>query len=301
MDIGNQNGKINDIALDADGKKLYVAVPFGGMFGTNGWARGQGVDGKIYVINVDQADAERAAAGESTTYLSVIGELNGHKDPYDIEATADANKLAFVSRGERREGLYFINVRDADPTNYDAWVEKLPSIPDQEQPNRFPLELNLRDIGVRYAGFVLPFPPILIDDYRKLTSQYYDLDIRNPVALEITPDMSYAFVADYDLSRYLTMGDSLIAYEIERRHQLGNNIGLIRNPFEMSKTEWDELNQARGVDFKYGLRGHVGSTSPIPDQYLTEIAMRPDGSQVLAHLRSSGAILTLNTDGIIKA
>jgi hypothetical protein len=41
----------------------------------------------------------------------------------------------------------------------------------------------------------------------------------------------------------------------------------------MGQAEWNKLNQNRGYAYEYGLQGHVGSTSPIPDQYLTEIAI----------------------------
>ncbi|OYU20118.1 MAG: hypothetical protein CFE34_01980, partial [Rhodobacteraceae bacterium PARR1] len=293
--IANVQGKINDLELSADGKKLYVAVPFSGMFGNQSWARNRTTapQGKIYVVNVDPSDRGKP------TFHKVIKALDAGLDPYDIDASSDPNRLVFVSRGDFRSGFYTIQVTSDDPENYAATVTKVPALTDTSSDTRQPLELNARTIGVAYSPIVIG--EFIIDSYRRATPQRYDLDIRYPVAVELSPDMTYAFVADYDLSRYLTMTDYLLAYEIENRHELGNKIGLIRNPFNLDQKAWADANKAHTYQYEYGTAGLVGSTSPINGQFLTELAMRPDGSQLIANFRRSGSLVTLRVEEAIKA
>ncbi|MGX9354809.1 putative Ig domain-containing protein [Roseobacteraceae bacterium S113] len=294
---GNPEGRITSITTDASGRKLYVAVPDSGIFGPNGWLRGEQRGGRIFVVNVDVQDAP-TNDDDQTSYLTVIGELGANDkllEPYDIEATPDDTKLAFVTRGNVRDGVFVINVTNTGGTkdSYSAEITKLRS----NDPGKRALDINKGGIGVLYDGIVLPYPPILIDDYRPLSSQKYDLNINNAVGIEIAPDLSYAFVADYDLSRYFTFNDSRLAYEIEQRHFTGNNIGLIRNPFDMDEAEWQKLQ----VEYEFGRAGHVGSTTPVPNQFLTDIALRPDGTQLLANYKISGTLVTFNVDKLIRA
>ena len=294
----SMRGKINDMAADADGRYLYVAVPYNSAFGTDGWVRSSGRDGKIFVINIDPAHATpNGAPGGDNKYLEVVGELNGYNDPTDIEASSDGKRLAFVSEGELKSGFYTISVTNDTPAGYAAKVNQLPSPAD---PDRFaPFDINEGLIGVRYSPLIIPVPfygAIVIDNYLRLSSQNYDLDIRNPSTLAIAPDLSYAFVGDYAMSRYFTLPSGL-AYEVEIRHDLGSKVGLVRNPFGMDVSEWD----TRGIEFKYGSAEHVGSTTPIPDQYMVDVALRPDGTQLFASFRAAGGVSSYNVDALVRA
>src|SRR3546814_3691279 len=51
---GTPYGHVTDIALNANGKRLYVTVPVSEMYGPNGWVWQAGNDeGQVIVINVE--------------------------------------------------------------------------------------------------------------------------------------------------------------------------------------------------------------------------------------------------------
>ncbi len=296
-------GQINDIELSSDSKKLYVAVPDGSMFGTDGWVRGAGKEGSIFVINVDpKSRPEGGMPGGPQKYLQVIDVLNGFTDPYDITATSDPNKMAFTSRGDTKHGFHTIIVTNSNPAKYAASVKTFDGVNSynnrgQQTGSPQQMLLNYGQVMVKSNSLTIPsfIGPIYIPYYSKVSAQKYDLDIRNATGVQVTPDLKYAFVADYHLSRYFTMSSEL-AYEIELRHDVGSKIGMIRNPFGMSETEWNQL-ETTGV--KWGETNLVSATSPIPMQFLQDLALTPDASKLYALFRAAGVVIPYDVENWI--
>jgi hypothetical protein len=54
-------GRINDLVVNADGKRLFVAVPDTTLFGPGSWVQGSRDQGWLHVINVDEDDRPTSA------------------------------------------------------------------------------------------------------------------------------------------------------------------------------------------------------------------------------------------------
>ena len=289
-----QYGRINDLEISLDGKLLFAAVP-----DTTAFFAARGIEsdpGHIVVINVDPEDAPTSSNPAVDHYLQVIHTFEAGIDPYRIVARqiengeTKQNVIAFTSRGEFKNGFSTGKVLSDDPSSFSIKVEPIAS--------GFGLAINRELIGVKYFPIVIPtfYGGIIIDNYLPISGQYYDLDIRQASGLAVMPDLSYAFVGDYAISRYLTMPADL-AYETEIRHDLGSKVGLIRNPFDLTSDQWQDAK----VQARHGKRAFVGSTSPIPDQYLRDVGLRPDGSQLFVNYAPAGAIATFDVDKLIAA
>src|SRR5262249_52458616 len=162
----------------------------------------------------------RPKAGDPNTrrYREVIDTFDGGLEPREIKATRDPSHLLFTSMGDREKGFHTITVTNNDPNNFQVDVGTVD------------LHLNKEKIGVRSAGVPGPDGYDLGVFSTKLTQQVFDLDIRFPSGIAVTSDLAYAFVGDYDISRYLTM-DPMTAMEIEELHNTGGKIGIIADPF----------------------------------------------------------------------
>src|SRR6202011_6106100 len=108
-----------------------------------------------------------------------------------------------------------------------------------------------------------------------LPVQKVDLDIRNATGVAVMPDLSYAFVADYDFPRYYYYPDNPErAINDENLHQIGSKIGIIQNPF--------------------GTPVLVGATSPIPLGFCTSIVLSGDGTKLYAIYQGAAQVLVFD-------
>ncbi|MCU0915393.1 MAG: tandem-95 repeat protein [Planctomycetes bacterium] len=196
--LGTPNGYISDLAVDADGRKLYIAAPATRMFGgTNAWTRGGRDHGRIFVYNVDEADRPEAGAANTRKWRKQIGVLDGGLEPFRITATTEAKELAFTARMDINRGFHTIKVTNDDPLSYAATVGGV--------------SLDLVDAMATYQ-----------------------LDIRTASGVVVTPDRQWAFVGDWYLSLVVGSSSSMWAVEYEETHEVGSKIGIIHKPFESS-------------------------------------------------------------------
>src|SRR5690606_20920570 len=98
---GQDYGHITSMALNADGTRLYVGVPVSEMFGANGWVNaGQAIPGKIKVINVDEKERPAQAQPNTHRWRTVIAEISGGVEVFDIQPTSDSKIMVFAARGD---------------------------------------------------------------------------------------------------------------------------------------------------------------------------------------------------------
>jgi DNA-binding beta-propeller fold protein YncE len=168
--ISTTTGKINDLAVNADGTRLYLTAPETELYGgTKSWVIGGRDTGNVLVVNVDEQDRPASATASNVNmWRKVIATLDGGLEPYGIKATSFADKMIFTSRlrggpNSAFEGLQTIVVTNNSPTGFAATV------------NTIDLALSNNQ------------------------NQKYQLYIRNPADVAILPDLSYAFVSDWNV------------------------------------------------------------------------------------------------------
>lgn len=181
---GEEFGHITSMAINADGTRLYVGVPVSEMYGPRGWTNYGKDHGLVMVINVDDRDRPKAGQPNARKWREVIGKIDGGVEVYDIQATAEADKMVFVSRGDTRNGVHLLSVTNNNPINFQVkHVGVAPVI------NEGPI--GVRDVINSIAG-------IYYSSTKRVTQgQIFDLDIRNAAGIAVTPDLSYMFVADW--------------------------------------------------------------------------------------------------------
>ncbi|MCB2039654.1 MAG: hypothetical protein KDH48_02045, partial [Rhodoferax sp.] len=262
-------GRINDLVVNADGTRLFAAVPVTSMFGVNGWVQGQNQPGHLVVINVDENDRPAPDAASSNKWREVIGTFDTGIETYGLAASTDPTLLMVTSRLQLQKGLQAIKI-----TNNSAlgFAVKLTTID---------LKLNKEHVFVKYFGggfFGSGFAS-------RATSQVHDLDVRNASAVVIAPDLSYAFVTDWYLPRMYYHSDYVLAFDIEDLHQTGSKIGLIKDPFNLKN-----LPDSGTI---------VGATSPIPMSFLSEVALDATGKKLYANFRGAGNVAVYDVEGMI--
>jgi VCBS repeat-containing protein len=246
-------GRINDMAVNADGTRLYLTAPATELFGgTLAWTRGGRDNGQVLVINVDEADkpvksVEQPNPPNLRKYHKVIAELNGGLEPYGIKATSDPDKMIFTSRlrGDGFGGLQTIVVTNNDALSFSAKVSTIS------------LQLSNNN------------------------QQKYQLYIRNPVDVAITPDLNFAFVLDWNVPLSVGANQPNILIEYMDTHETGSKVGVIEDPF--------------------GLKGTpriLAATTPIPLAFATEIVMSSDGRKLYATYKGPGDVLVFDVEAL---
>jgi VCBS repeat-containing protein len=151
-----------DMAVNADGTKLYATVPETELYA--GYFSGERKDGHVVVVNIDPSDEpEDPALGNPDKWMQVIATLQAGLQPYRIVATGDPDRMAFTNFLDQYNGFATIQVSNEDPNNFQATVKN---------------QLVHLDLGT--------------------PTQFWDLGIKNARGLAILPDQSYAFVSDWD-------------------------------------------------------------------------------------------------------
>ncbi len=253
-------GKINDMALNADGTRLYLTAPVTELYGPTpalAWtARGR-VEGYVWVLNVDEADRPQPTPSNPLPvnprkWHEFIAHLPGGLEPYGIKGTSDPDRMIFTSRlrgaldpatGEPTyKGLQTIQVTNGDPNGFAADVKS-----------------------------------IALDGLTPNPSYREQLNVKNPADVAITPDMSYAFVSDWYLP--LSVGSSsLVSYE--ETHNTGAKVTIIENPFGPSPKQ-------------------LASTTPIPMGFANEIALSSDGKKLYVNYKGAGDVLVFDVQNLL--
>ncbi|MEN9317399.1 MAG: hypothetical protein RIS35_3792, partial [Pseudomonadota bacterium] len=262
-------GRINDLAVNSDGKRLFVAVPHTSLFGANGWVGGGRDKGEIVVINVDESDRPAEAGPNLRKWREVISTLDGGMEPWSLEPTLQRDKLLFTSRLDLRSGLHTIVIDRDDPLAFKATVRAVN------------LTLNQETVGVSYIAGDGYFPNLTTRLHRQ---QVFDLDVRNASAVAITPDLRYAFVGDYYVPRYYYTRDTQLAFDIEELHEVGSKVGVVRDPFGL------EAGVAAGSG------RIIAATTPIPMSFLSELELDGSGRKLYANFRGIGNVTVYDVD-----
>ena len=134
-------------------------------------------------------------------------------EPYAIATTTDPHKLVFTCRLSGEHGLWTIQVTNDDPKAFAADV------------------INV-SVGNRIE-------------------KGFDLDIQNASGVAVLPDLSYAFVADWQIPSFVTANPN--------QQKRGAKIGIVKEPF--------------GKNPKL-----VASTTPIPQGAADSVILSPGGN-----------------------
>ncbi len=270
----NANGRINGLAVTADGKFLFATAPDTTLFGPGSFTTGHNKDGFVVVFNVNEDDRPDSTQVNTRKYHQRIALLPGGLEPWDIKATSEADKLIFTSRLDLQHGLRTITIRNPDPLNFKADVKEIS------------LKLNSDEVGIRYIG--TGTGDAYFPTFTSRTGQYWDLDIRNASSVVVSPNLDYAFVADWYVPRLYYVGNPYLAVEIEDLHGVGSKIGIVRNPFGDPEFEGSEKDTEI-----------IAATTPIPMSFLEDIVLDPTGKKLYAHFRTAGTVAVYDTDKMI--
>jgi hypothetical protein len=202
ISLDTPTGKINAMALNSDGTRLYVTAPATEIYGgTKGWVQGGRDTGFVLVVNVDENDRpEIGARSNPQLWREVIAKLDGGLEPYGIKGTNIPDAMVFVSRlrggaVSDYQGLQTIEVLNNDPTNF---------------------QVRIRTINLQLSNN---------------TQQRFQLYIRNPIDVVVTQDRRYAFVLDWNLPLSVGSGDPGAMIEYMETKVLGSKVGIIEDPF----------------------------------------------------------------------
>ena len=260
FDAPAEGGRINSLAVNADGTRLFAAVP-DTMFAGIGW-RDERKEGSIVVINVDEDDRPGLYEGNPYHWRWVIGELDGGVDPREIRATTDPNRLLFTSFLDTTKGLHTLVVTNDNPLQFRAEVRTID------------LHINAKDIGTfgiyGYGWY----------------GQYFDQDIWNAWGVAVTPDLSYAFVGDWHVAESIRFRDYSYGIDLEKTHGVGSKIGVVKDPF--------------GLDPSGPGPTLLAATTPIPMTMLEDLEIDSSGKKLYANFRAAGNIAVYNLDGLVE-
>ena len=253
----NNGGYISTIALNGDGTRLFVGSPGSRLFaGPDSFISGGRVQSVISVFDVDQEDS--LPTGKQAQYRKLLTSFKAGFDLWKIQSV-DATRLVYTDRAGTNSPLSDNGFHTIEIVNNAADAFQL-----QVDKNPISLEVNKYSPDV---SFLIPgFPGLpLSDTYIRSNSQYYDLDNHNSTGVAISPNLQFAFVADYGLPYLYRTNDPTLAYFIETLHDTGAKITVIQDPFG--------LNGAPVV---------LGSTTPIPSSYLTDLSIDASGTKLYA-------------------
>ncbi len=256
-------GYISTIAVNANSTRLFIGLPASRLFaGTDSYLSGGRDQSEIQIVDIDPNDATGKNRG---FYLSVIYSARVGYDLWQITpTTSDPTKLVFTTRGNYDSGfntLVLSNVNNPNDFTVSVNNDALPLL----------LKVNKQAIGVTAYNDSSADPQVpLSQTYYRATPQYYDLDNHNASGVAVTFDLNYAFVADYGLPLVYTKPQDAnnleIAYYTELLHDTGSKITVISNPFGLGGTAPVVL----------------GSTTPIPDSFLTSLVLDPGNQKLYA-------------------
>ncbi len=259
FDAPAEGGRINSLEVNADGTRLFAAVP-DTLFAGIGW-RDQRSNGRIVVINVDEEDRPGPYEDNYRFWRMVIRQLDGFVDPRQIRATTDPSRLLFTSFLDTTKGLHTIVITNDNPRDFRASVSTID------------LQLNRQEIGSPNDSGWPRF------------GQYYDLNIWNAWGVAVTADLEYAFVGDWHVPESIRLLDFSYGIDLEKQHGVGSKIAVVRDPF--------------GLDPDLSGPMLLAATTPIPMTFLEDLEIDSSGGKLYASFRKAGNIAVYDLAALI--
>jgi hypothetical protein len=195
------------------------------------------LNGSIYAINIDPDDKPSQPNSNPRKWRELIGKVGTRRGAFGLSATPDPDKMVFTSgnTGTDESGFGVLTVND-DPLNWDP--------------------------KTTYADLTLG-------------SNSDIFDVNEGVAVTVTADGKYAFVAGSSQSRSNQVGAD---------PREGGNIGIIEDPL--------------GLTPKL-----VAATQQVPDSFTNNVALSSDGKYLIGSyptLNNGGYTYAFNVPEIIK-
>jgi YD repeat-containing protein len=245
--LGTATGLISSMTINAGGEYLFATAPATQLFaGTRSWVRGGRDPGNLLVINVNESDRPVEGASNSQLWREVVKVYPAGIEPGHLFATTDEELLTFTSRLNVQTGFGTIKIEDFNPTSFAAEVEF-------------------------YDGLL---------DLRRKPDQKNQMNIRTPSGVVVTPDLKYAFVADWSVP-LMYFWETTTASEFEDFHEVGAKVGIIEDPF--------------GRDPKL-----LAATVPIPHGYAEEMEISSDSSKLYVSYLNTEEVLVFDVQKFIK-
>ena len=140
--VGAAPSGLRQMAISGDGKKLFVTAP-------------NGINSRIYVVNIDPADRPRDPSQNPKKWNQLIGTVTADEGLEGIAATVDPLKMTFTNSAKDSRGFGVLDITNNDPVSFAA--------------------------ATRYANL-------------GLGSDFDYFDVNEGVSVTVLPDASYAFV-----------------------------------------------------------------------------------------------------------
>jgi len=296
--------QIQEVALNADGTRLFVLAPIY-PDGNSLNELDRETKGEIYVFDVDpeklgetdEVDGVQLPAfgrrlkvtgvppeeGFDTagSSYSERGNLVVQWNPKYISRTNDPDVMLLTAFGDSTDGLKRLRIVKDDGDEFEIRMERvmatIEAYQDQELEalNRGLVRNQFDAWGYNKEGVFRFFPQI------GSSRQDYDLDIQTATDVVITPDASYAFVADAGTRPWFSTSNLI---QIENQTQVGGKIGIIQDPLGLNA----------GPRF-------LGSTTPLPRQWIREIALSSDGTRLYVALTNADNVLVYDVENLKRA
>ena len=104
-------------------------------------------------------------------------------------------------------------------------------------------------------------------------------DVNNISAVAILPDLSYAFVSAFN---QFIQGDASHDPNFDPAHPAGSNIGIVKDPFGLA-----------------GSAQLVAATRPIPNSFMDNLVLAPDGKTLYAGYRGNSAVFAFDVQAML--
>ncbi|MDZ4253021.1 MAG: Ig-like domain-containing protein, partial [Sulfuritalea sp.] len=219
-----------DLAVAGDGRFLVATAP---KRRYELFDLADKTPGDLLVIDLTTVSTK---PGSPPPAVSKVENFDG-MTPLYIESTSDPKKLIFSNQRNFSRGVSILTLET------DAKTGKLSK------------------------AIVTKQPRLVADDSYTYNTFWQVID--QAAGVVVTPDLKYAFVADFNLQRYKeTAGrtvDDILFMEAKR---VGAKIGVIKDPF--------------------GTPQFLGATMPIEDGWFDDISITPDGKNLLVGLTKVG-------------
>jgi predicted chitinase len=194
-------------------------------------------DGYIYAVNIDPEDQPSEPNSNPRKWREQIGKVLTHRGAFGLSATPDPLKMVFTNGSKLTDesGFGVLTVSD-DPLNWTPTTT--------------------------YANLTL-------------TNNNNVFEVNEGVAVTVTPDGNYAFVAGRNTNKIIGPYANPLA---------GGNIGIIKDPLGLNP----QL---------------VAATEPVPEHVINNVALSSDGKYLIGsyvHLDGPGQAYVFNVEEIIN-
>ncbi|RYD75107.1 MAG: hypothetical protein EOP84_18825, partial [Verrucomicrobiaceae bacterium] len=252
-----------DVSLD--NRRLYIAAPAQTMSSRGG--EDGGPNGSVVVLDLDKLREDIAERG--VDLLRQSGQqidVQFHFNELDITSTRDG----MPSTRDEYEGKEPYNIlvtpegvlitdRRSDFTGTALWKD--------QEVFRGATNERVLEVEIRYVQMILG-------------SGLDAFDVNNSVGITVTPDLKYAFVTGYN--RYI-QGQFSHDFALHPGKEVGGNIGIIRNPFNLPQ---------------FGERALVAATQPIEVNFPDNLVLSADGKQLFAAYQTLKSVYVFDVDKI---